>query len=188
MLISQLKQQKLDTWYDISGNITETKELKQRGRDNLLMHKLKVCDVDGNEITVWAYTIDNQPFRQNTFFNGNGILKQYNNVIYMDYVKQPQQRQSAPPQRQEGRQQAPSPKAPERVLGQDIIENRRWAWMGACTAFSHQPEKTNQDIVKLAQMGAHFIKTGEEMVVEEGYETQIDDFTESPQEVDLAPF
>jgi len=182
MTIQSIRTQQLEKWYEISGTIKEVKELKQRGKDQRLMHKFVLEDATG-EITVWSDTINNQPYRQGGQFSGRGLLTKYNEYIYMDWAK-PQQ--TAPPQHREAPQQGlQSPKAPQGIgNGRNISIERQAAFKAACHAFCHQPEKTDNEIISLAIKGAYFIETGKQRPID------IDDFTEPPpqDESDIPPF
>ena len=90
MNIAQLKQlQTVDGWVDFAGQIKEVKEIKKRTKSNLSktpgqpynVQKLIVQD-ETDIISLWAYA--NQQFLQGQIVTIRGMLKEFQNVRYLD--------------------------------------------------------------------------------------------------------
>lgn len=104
MNLLQIKQlQIVDGWVDFSAQIIEVKESKVRTQKNRLMTKVKLKD-ETDEISAWLYT-DKQQFVPNQIITANGMLKEYQNIRYIDYATV-KSAQPAPQNAQQGTPQA----------------------------------------------------------------------------------
>lgn len=121
MTISESKQlTTTDGWIDISGQIVKVGEIKQRTKSQMSkspgqqynVQKIEIAD-QTDKIGVWAYA--NQQFLPGQNVTVHGMLKEYNNVRYIDFadVKQANATvnipQSAPPQSPQGSQPVAGP-------------------------------------------------------------------------------
>lgn len=196
MTISEIKQlSAVDGWVDCAGQITKVGEIKQRTKSQMSkspgqqynVQKLEIAD-QSDTIGIWAYA--NQQFLPSQYVSVHGMLKEFNNIRYIDFanVKQEQATtsipQSAPPTHQQGPQQAAQPpkdnyqdqKAKERTS----IE-RQAAGRSASLAWANAKPS---DIIELAIAIQYFHESGSNL-----YDIPEPDpsIQENPQEPDI-PF
>ena len=89
----------VDSWIDFESlTITEVKEQKNRTKANKLMVKVRTTDHQSSDtLGMWLYA-DKQFAPQQTI-RGRGMVKEYQNIRYLDYVKaEVINGQQAPPQ------------------------------------------------------------------------------------------
>lgn len=167
MTIAELKQlQAVDGWIDFSGQITKVGELKARTKANKNMQKLKIRD-ETDEIGVWVYAT--QQFLPGQTISANGMLKEYQNVRYIDYAKLKDGQQTSPQNQQQAPQQAapvsttsyqapPQPQVDYKAKERLSIE-RQAAFKAACE-FAGRQGLSNVELIKIAKAGHYFIETG----------------------------
>jgi len=134
MNIAQIKQlQAVDGWIDCGAQIIEVKEIKRRTKSTLSktpgqpynVQKLLVKD-ETDTIGLWAYA--NQRFMPGQIIKIHGMVKEYQNIRYLDYCdikvelnapqNSPQMPQNAP---QSTNYQQPTPQQGKREPDWDAI-------------------------------------------------------------------
>lgn len=188
MNIQQIKNlTTVDGWVDFENcQIIEVKESKPRTKKNRMMTKVKLSDTT-DIISAWLYT-DTQQITLNQVISGNGMLKEYQRIRYLDYASiGSQQSQQAPQQAPQAAQQAARRPNPPQNVSRDarsISIERQCAFKAACTK-AHGTAMTDNEIINLAKAGQYFIETGNNLADVPDYPPQGD---QSPPTGDDIPF
>ena len=149
MTIGELKQlQAVDGWVDFAGQIIEVKEIKTRTLKNRMMTKVRIKDKT-DEIGAWLYS-DQQQFTLNQIVQGRGMLKEYQDVRYLDYATVKNS--------QEASQDAGQP--PQQRNGKDTSIERQASFKAACEFAGRSGIKDGETLIEVAIAGHYFIETG----------------------------